>query len=76
MYWDLPYAERRDLPTFKISMHVYAENPVDRFVILNGVRQIEGDELPSGMKLVAIRVDGIVIEAEGKRFMVPRDGGY
>lgn len=76
MYWDLPYADRRDLPAFKISMHVFAPNPAKRFVILNGVRHIEGDALPGEITLISIRADGIVLEAEGKRFMVPRDGGY
>ncbi len=76
LYWELPYAERKDMPEFKISMHVYADKPADRFVILNGVRQKEGDDLPGGMKLDAIDADGIVVELTGKRFRVPRDGGY
>ncbi|HET8897773.1 MAG TPA: general secretion pathway protein GspB [Rhodanobacteraceae bacterium] len=76
MYWELPYAERKDFPEFRISMHVYATNPADRFVILNGTRQKEGDELSGGLKLVAIDPDGIVLESHDKRFRVPRGGGY
>jgi hypothetical protein len=76
MYWELPYAQRKDLPAFKISMHVYAAKPAERFVILNGVRQVEGDDLPGGMKLVSIDPGGITVESNGKRFRVPRGGGY
>lgn len=71
MYWQLPYAERKDLPEMKISMHVYAPHPADRFVIINGERQVEGDDLGNGMTLVAIRRDGIVVELNGQRFVVP-----
>lgn len=76
LYWELPYAERKDLPEFRISMHVFAADPADRFVILNGTRQKEGDTLPGDLKLVRIDPDGIVLEHKGKQFRVPRGGGY
>lgn len=74
LYWQLPYAERKDLPELKISMHVYARSPADRFVIINGARQVQGDDLGNNMTLVAIRPDGIVVELNGKRFVVPTAG--
>ena len=74
MYWQLSYAERKDLPPFKISMHMYSELPADRFVILNGVRQAEGDTLSDGTKLISINPDSITVEKNGKRFLVPRQG--
>ena len=76
MYWELPYAERKDLPDFDISMHVYTDDPADRFVILNGLRQVEGDTLTSGQKLIAINPDSITLEDNGHTFRVPRQGGH
>ena len=76
LYWELPYAERKDLPEFKISMHVYSDAPEERFVILNGVRHVEGDNLGNDMKLRAIDPDGLVVQHNGKSFRVPRNGGY
>lgn len=76
MYWDLPYDVRNELPAFEVSMHVYSADAKSRFVILNGERRVAGDELEGGIKLIAIRPDGIEMERDGKRFLVPRDGGY
>lgn len=76
MYWELPYAQRRDIPELSITMHMYTENPADRFVIINGVRQVEGDTLPSGLKLIAINPDGITLDKDGQDFRVPRQGSH
>ena len=73
LIWELPYAQRRELPEIKLSMHVYAAEPVNRFVIINGNRQVEGDDIES-LRLVEIRVDGIVFEHQGQRFLYPRGG--
>lgn len=73
LMWELPYATRRDLPEIKLSMHVYAEQPAQRFVIINGDRQVEGDEV-GNLHLVEIRRDGVVFDFEGVRFLYPRGG--
>ena len=73
LIWALPYAQRRSIPELKLSMHVYAVEPANRFVIINGNRQVEGDEF-EGLKLIAIRNDGVVLEREGVRFVYPRGG--
>ncbi len=73
LLWALPYAQRRGIPEIKLSMHVYAAEPAQRFVIVNGNRQVEGDTF-EGLKLIEIRNDGIVLEREGLRFVYPRGG--
>lgn len=73
MVWELPLATRRELPAIAISMHVFAENPAQRFIILNGQRQVQGDDI-GGLKLVEIRKDGAVFEFSGQRFLYPRGG--
>ncbi len=73
LIWELPLATRRSLPELKLSMHVFATQPDQRFVIINGERRAQGDEF-EGLKLIEIRSDGIVLEHEGVRFLYPRGG--
>ena len=73
LLWELPYAQRREIPELKLSMHVYGSDPAKRFVIINGNRQVEGDEVES-LKLIEIRADGVVFEHQGQRFLYPRGG--
>jgi general secretion pathway protein B len=73
LMWELPLATRRSLPEIKLSMHVFANDPAQRFVIINGERRAEGDDV-EGLKLVEIRTDGVVFENDGVRFLYPRGG--
>lgn len=73
LIWELPFAIRRDLPEIKLTMHVYADQPDQRFVIINNDRQVEGDEV-GDLKLIEIRRDGVVFDYEGERFLYPRGG--
>ena len=73
LMWELPLATRRSLPEIKLSMHVFAAEPKQRFVIVNGERRVEGDEF-DGLKLIEIRNDGVVFEHESVRFLYPRGG--
>jgi general secretion pathway protein B len=55
-------------------MHVYAADPKQRFVILDGTRMVEGDATTDAVTLREIRPDGVVLEFQGQRFFFPRDG--
>lgn len=74
LIWELPYAVRRDLPELSLTMHVYADQPAERLVILNGERHHEGDVLADGLTLREIRPDGLVLEFRGQVFVYPRGG--
>jgi general secretion pathway protein B len=71
--WELPYATRKDLPDLALTMHVYADDPHQRFVIIKGDRHVEGDDLGGGVILREIRPNGLVLELKGQRFTYPRD---
>jgi general secretion pathway protein B len=73
-YYDLPFATRKALPQLSLSMHVYAADPKQRFVILDGTRMVEGDTTTDSVTLREIRPDGVVLEFQGQRFFFPRDG--
>lgn len=73
--WELPYASRKNIPELKLTMHVYAPVPADRFVVIDGTRHVEGDDLGDGLVLKEIRADGMVLDYKGTHFVFPRDGG-
>lgn len=73
LMWELPLVTRRELPEIKVSMHVFAKDPAQRFVIINGERHAQGDDI-DGMTLAEIRADGVVFEHDGVRFLYPRGG--
>ncbi|MEP7042570.1 MAG: general secretion pathway protein GspB [Dokdonella sp.] len=71
--WELPYATRKDIPELALTMHVYATDPAQRFVVIKGERHAEGDDLGDGLVLKEIRADGMVLDYKGQRFVYPRD---
>lgn len=68
----LSAAERAQLPPLKLSMHVYADAPGQRFVILDGQRLGEGATPSGGIVLEQIRRDGIVLSVNGQRVLLKR----
>lgn len=69
-FWQLPQNMRDRLPEFRITVLVYAEAPEDRFVLVNGARLKEKDELDAGLILDEIRRDGVVFQYRDYRFLV------
>ncbi len=69
-YWQLPESLRQQLRTFRISVIVFANRPQDRFILLNGVRLIEGDEPQPGLVLEEIRREGAVFSYRLYQFLV------
>ncbi|HEX5207450.1 MAG TPA: general secretion pathway protein GspB [Steroidobacteraceae bacterium] len=62
-----------NLPELHLDLHVYADRPQDRFAMINMHRVTEGDSLPNGVQVAAIRPDGVVLSYHGTRFLLPRD---
>ena len=71
-YWELPDAVRANVPEIKFSVLVYDEDPDARFVLINGQRLGEGDELQQGLAVGEIRRDGVVFTYRLYRFFVGR----
>jgi len=71
-YWELPDSIRADVPEIKFSVLVYAGNPSDRFVLVNGQRLGEGDSLKPGLVVKEIRRDGVVFSYRLYQFLVER----
>jgi len=69
-FWQIPQALRDDMPELKINVLVYAEKPEDRFLLINGQRLVEKEELTDGIVLDEIRRDGAVFRYKKYRFLV------
>jgi general secretion pathway protein B len=59
------------LPPLLLNLHVYDPTPAQRYVLLNGLRLAEGEFTPDGIKVEAITERGVVLEARGRRFLLP-----
>jgi general secretion pathway protein B len=60
------------LPELHLDVHVYATKPADRFVYVNMRKYHEGNALPEGVTVERIRRDGVVLNYQGVRFLLPR----
>jgi general secretion pathway protein B len=60
------------LPEMHLDVHVYATKPADRFVFINMRKYKEGNTLQEGPVLERIRRDGVVLNYQGVRFILPR----
>ena len=68
---DMPASYRAGFPRIGVDVHVYDPQPNKRFVLINGRRYREGDTLSEGPKLVEIRAQGLVMESQGQRVLLP-----
>lgn len=64
----LPVRMLTRLPTMKFSAHMYASNPADRWVRVNGDQLTEGDWIADKVQIVAIQGQRVVLEFENERF--------
>ncbi|MDX1499040.1 MAG: general secretion pathway protein GspB [Woeseiaceae bacterium] len=64
---------RLDLPELRVDLHVYSEQPGDRFVFINMNKYRENARLKEGPVVREIRPDGIALEHDGRDFLLPRE---
>lgn len=69
---DLPAEERSRLPVPRFDVHVFAQEPSRRFVLVNLKKYQEGDRLDQGVTLDAILAEGVVLSYQGQRYRVDR----
>jgi general secretion pathway protein B len=60
------------LPELHLDVHVYATRPAERFVYVNMRKYHEGATLQEGPTVERIRRDGVVLNYQGLRFVLPR----
>ena len=72
--WSQASANTRSVAAgLRLDVHVYADRPERRFVLINMNKYREGDQLAEGPSLEAITTTGVVLAHGGERFRMDRD---
>ncbi len=61
------------LPDLHLDIHVWSEQARGRFVYVNTMKYREGDDLAEGPRVASIIQSGVVLEHNGRRFLLPRE---
>jgi general secretion pathway protein B len=61
-----------NLPELHLDIHVYSDNPAERFVFINMRKYREGARIEAGPEIREIRPDGVILEYQGQTFLLPR----
>src|SRR4029077_2931843 len=61
LYQDATAAPGAHIPPLRLDLHVYADHPQERFVMINMHKLREGDALPEGVRVESITADGAVL---------------
>jgi general secretion pathway protein B len=64
---------RLNIPDLHLDIHVYNDNPEDRFVFINMTKHREGSQLEEGPVVAEIVPEGVVLGHEGQFFLLPRE---
>ena len=70
---DLRARGELQLPDMHLDIHVYSGVPADRFVFVNMSKYTENSTLSEGPSVREITGDGVVLEYQGTRFLLPRE---
>jgi general secretion pathway protein B len=69
-YWQIPQSLRESMPEMRITVLVYSENPQDRFLLINGKRVREKDEVSDGLVVEEIQRDRAIFTYRDYRFQL------
>jgi general secretion pathway protein B len=61
------------LPQLRLDLHVYANNPADRYAFINMHKVREGDVTPEGVRVAQITREGVVLDYRGTEFLLGRE---
>lgn len=68
--WELPQELRAEFPQLRLTVHFYASNPADRFVLIDGERRGEGDSLGNDVRIAEIRRRGLIVDFRRYRILI------
>lgn len=61
------------LPEMHVDIHVFSDDPAERFVFINMVKHREGSTLAEGPTVRSITAEGAILEYRGRSFLLPRE---
>ena len=65
---ELPANQMYLLPDIEYQMHIFASEPTERWIRVNGQTLLEGDEFNDGLTLLEIRQEQIIWQYKSRRF--------
>lgn len=68
----MPPEFQAKIPPLKISLYAYFSDPRKRFAVINLSRYEAGEQIADGVRLEAIKADGLIVSHQGTRFRVNR----
>lgn len=68
---DMPVEFRSSFPAVQIDVHVHDDDPLRRWVLVQGRRYAEGDTLPQGARVEAITARGTVLGWLDQDILIP-----
>jgi general secretion pathway protein B len=71
-WYELPHEFRMQLSLPRPDLHVWSEDPRNRFILVNLKKYREGETLESGLVLEEILPEGMVMTYRGERFLVEK----
>jgi general secretion pathway protein B len=69
---ELPFEFRRNVPNLNINVFVYAEDPAERFILVDMKKYTSGQQITGGMTLKEILSDSLVVSYKNKTFRIKR----
>lgn len=63
---------RLEMNVLRLDIHVYSDQPAQRFVFINMTKYREGEALKEGPRVENITPDGVVLSHQGNRFVLTR----
>jgi general secretion pathway protein B len=73
LYSDAAVVPGTNIPQLRLDLHVYAQRPEERFVMINMKKLREGDTLPEGVRVEQITPEGVILSHSGSRFLLPNN---
>src|SRR5579864_4110609 len=70
LYQQLATSPGANLPQLRLDLHAYAEQPADRWVLINMHKVHEGDSLPEGVHVDRITPSVAVLSYQGSQFLL------
>ena len=64
----LPAWVMNELPSMSFSAHMFASNPADRWVRVNGQRMLEGDVIDNKVRIIQIASQHVILNYQGHEF--------
>lgn len=70
-YGQLPAGLQLQIPEFNIKAHVYASDPNNRWLNVDGAELQQGDMIGGKLEIIEIRPRDVVLSIQGTQFKVP-----